>query len=110
MQWFFEPPILRLACGMVLALLAHVTLAQEDQVAAREPVPSVGEKKAPPAGTEQIPEPKYFLPQLVGAQYTLTCANYTHQAPATLADPPCATEDTRALALRVHIRSRDSLM
>ena len=78
MQWIFEPPILRLACGMALALLAHVTLAEEDQVAAREPVPSVGEKKAPPAGTEQIPEPKYFLPQLVGAQYTLTRANYIH--------------------------------
>jgi high affinity Mn2+ porin len=72
MQWIFGPPILRLACGITLALLAHVTLAQEDQVAAREPVPPVEEKKAPPAGTEQIPEPKYFLPQLVGAQYTLT--------------------------------------
>ena len=59
-------------------LLARVTLAQEDQVAARQPVPSVEEKKAPPARTEQIPEPKYFLPQLVGAQYTLTRANYTH--------------------------------
>jgi len=38
MQWIFETPIPRLECGVAFALLAHVTLAQEDRATEHEPV------------------------------------------------------------------------
>jgi hypothetical protein len=62
-------PILKLACAVALAMLAQLAFGQ-DQAAEHEPIPPIQKKAAPTEQTEPIPEPKYFLPQIVGAQYT----------------------------------------